>query len=265
MQTYHWPTESPQAVIALVHGFGEHAGRYQHVAEFFNANGYAVTACDLPGHGRSPGKRGHVAGYGELLDTVDQLLAYTQSLYPPQPVVLFGHSMGGNIVANYLIRRQPALAAAVIQAPWLRMPTDPPKLEVFVGKLTRGVLPSVQLPTKLDPATVSSDPAVVEAYRNDPLVHDKITPGWYFGALEAQTYAIENAAEINLPTLLMHGTADRLAAFSGAEDLARNAGPNLTLKAWEGFYHELHNEPRKVEVLAYVRTWLQEKLVKSVA
>ncbi|WP_407704837.1 alpha/beta fold hydrolase [Tellurirhabdus rosea] len=104
------------------------------MAQAFNERGYAVTACDLPGHGHSPGKRGHVDGYEVLLDSVQALLDFTQSLYPGKPVVLLGHSMGGNIAANFLIRRQPDVRAAVIQAAWLRMPYDPPKLEIWLAR-----------------------------------------------------------------------------------------------------------------------------------
>nr|WP_266366073.1 alpha/beta hydrolase [Tellurirhabdus rosea] len=124
----------------------------------------------------------------------------------------------------------------------------------------RGIYPSLQVSSRLDASAISSDPAVVEAYRKDPLVHGKITPGWFFGAFEAQQFAIDHVARIGVPTLVMHGTGDRIAAPSGSADLARNGGPNLTYRAWEGLFHELHNEPQRAEVLQFMVNWVDSKL-----
>lgn len=250
----------PQAVMGIVHGFGEHSGRYRHVVEFFNQHDIACTTYDLPGHGRTPGKRGHVDNYEVLLDSVQAFLEFTQNEFPNLPVILFGHSMGGNILANFLIQRQPSIQAAVLQGSWLRVPYKLPAFEIWLAKTMRRIYPSLQVSSKLDTSAISVDPAVVEAYKNDSLNHGLITPGWFFGAYEAQQIAIINASQIGVPTLVMHGTADRLAAHSGSEDLVKHGGSNLTYRAWEGFYHELHNEPRQAEVLQYMLDWVEEQL-----
>lgn len=256
----HWPTDMPQAVVGIVHGFGEHSGRYEHVADFLNQHDYAVTTYDLPGHGRTPGKRGHVDRYDILLDSVQALLDFTKANYPTLPVFLFGHSMGGNILANFLIQRQPTIKAAILQASWLKIPYDPPKFEIWLAKTMRNIYPSLQVSSKLDATAISVDPKVVDVYKRDPLNHDKITPGWFFGAFEAQQFAIQNARKISVPTLVMHGTVDRLAGFSGSEDLVKNGSTNLTFRSWEGFYHELHNEPRQAEVFQFMLDWMDEQL-----
>jgi alpha-beta hydrolase superfamily lysophospholipase len=256
----HWPVSQAKAVVGIIHGFGEHSGRYTHVADFFTKNGFSVTTFDLPGHGKTTGKRGHVDNYDVLLDSVQTLLDFTRKQYPGLPVFLFGHSMGGNILANFLIRRQPAIQGAVLQASWLRVPYELPKLEIWLAKTMRTIYPSLQVSSKLDVNAVSHDPAVVAAYKADALNHDKITPGWFFGAYEAQQFAINHAADITVPTLVMHGTADKLAGFGGSEELANNGGPTLTFKPWAGLYHELHNEPEQNEVLQYTVDWFNTQL-----
>ena len=256
----NWPISKPKAVFATVHGFGEHSGRYEHVADFMNLNGFAVTAYDLPGHGQTTGKRGHTDSYETLLDSVQALLDFTKNAYPNLPIVLFGHSMGGNILVNFLIRRQPALQAAVVQAPWLRLPQPPPAFELLMAKMMRNIYPSLSIDSKLNPNFVSSDPNVVADYIKDPLNHGKITPAWFFGAFEAQQAAIENAHKITIPTLVMHGKADQLAAISGTEDFVKNGKKNLTYKDWEGLAHELHNEPQKQAVLHFMLDWVNERL-----
>jgi acylglycerol lipase len=256
-----WPVANPKAVFAIVHGFGEHSGRYEHVAKFMNQRGFAVTAYDLPGHGQTPGKRGHVDRYETLLDSVQHLLNYSKQHYPNLPIVLFGHSMGGNILANFLIRRQPNVAAAVVQGAWLRLPKPPPAFELWVAKVMRNIYPSLQISSKLDAKDVSRDAQVVKNYVDDPLNHDLITPGWFFGAFEAQQFAIENSAEISIPTLVMHGTADQLAAFSGSEEFVKNGGATLAFKKWEGLFHELHNEPEQTGVMQFMADWIEKQLV----
>lgn len=258
----HWPIEQPKAVVGLIHGFTEHTGRYIHVAEFLNENGFAVAAYDLPGHGNTPGKRGHVDTYDALLDSVQTLLDFIRAQYPDAPVFLFGHSIGGNILANFLIRRKPDIQGAVLQGSWLRMPREPSKVKVGLARLMRNIYPAMQISAKEDmiPETMSRDPAVVAAYRTDPLNHGKITPTWFFSTLEAQSYALTHAAEISVPTLVMHGTDDQAAPSSGSEDLVRNGGKNLTLKLWPGLYHGLHDEPEKHEVMQYMVDWMTGQL-----
>ncbi len=260
----HWPVvDRPKAAVGIVHGFGEHAGRYAHVAAFLNQHGYAVTAYDLPGHGQTQGKRGHVDRYDTLLDSVQTLLNFTRTEYPDLPVFLFGHSMGGNILANFLIRRQPPIKGVVVQGAWLKVPYALPKLEIWLAKTMRNILPSIQVSSKLDVTAVSRDPAVVAAYKADTLNHGVITPGWFFGAYEAQRYAIDHAADIRVPTLIMHGAADKIAGLDGSRALYENGNKALlTFKAWDGLYHELHNEPEQQTVLAYMTSWLDSQLAR---
>lgn len=259
LQGYHNnTTATPNAVITLIHGMGEHAMRYEHVANFFNQHNIAFVSMDHRGHGRSSGKRGHAPNYEALMHDVEMLLQKTYELHPGVPVILYGHSMGGNLVLNYLIRKKPAVKGAIVTAPYLRLAFEPPAWKVKLGKLSAGILPSLSQPTGLDTKAISRDPEVVSRYEKDPLVHDKITSAFFVNVHFAGPYAIEHAQEIEVPILLMHGTADRLTSVDGSKEFAARAGKNVELKIWEGFYHELHNEPEKTEVLEYEVHWLKK-------
>ncbi|MCX7744735.1 MAG: lysophospholipase [Flavobacteriales bacterium] len=259
LQGYTSNTASnPNAVITLIHGMGEHALRYEHVANFFNQHNIALVSMDHRGHGRSTGKRGHTPNYDALMHDVEMLLQKTNEMYANIPIILYGHSMGGNLVLNFLIRKKPAVKGAIVTAPYLRLAFEPPAWKVKLGKLSAGIIPSLSQPTGLDTKAISRDPEVVSKYEKDPLVHDKITSAFFVNVHFAGPYAIEHAKEIEIPLLLMHGTADRLTSVEGTKEFAAHAGKNVELKIWEGFYHELHNEPEKIEVLEYEINWLKK-------
>jgi alpha-beta hydrolase superfamily lysophospholipase len=257
---FHFPVAEPKAVIALIHGMGEHAMRYEHVAHFMNKENIAVMTLDLRGHGTSAGKKGHTPNYEMLMSDLDLFIEKAKEYYPSKPLILYGHSMGGNLVLNYLIRRQPALHGAIVTAPYLKLAFEPPSWKVSLGKLTAGIFPTLTQPTGLETAAISKDPEEVRKYEADPLVHDKITSSFFVNVHFAGPYAIENAAKIKIPLLLMHGLSDRLTSPKGTEEFAKNASSNTTVKFWPGLYHELHNEPERNEVLEFEMAWLKEIL-----
>lgn len=252
------PEGEVKGVVCLVHGLGEHSGRYGHVAAVLTGAGYALLAIDLPGHGKTEGKRGHATSYDALLDIVGLLLEKGGELYPGLPRFLYGHSMGGNLVINYALRRRPALAGVVATSPWLGLANEPPAvLAGLVGLLSR-VGPAMTIPNGLKVADLSRDLAVVKAYQDDPLVHDRISLSLLKSMIESGKWAQERAADFPLPLLLMHGTADRITSAEMSGRFGR-AAANTTLKLWEGFYHETHNEPEQGEVLAMMVWWLEGK------
>ncbi len=261
---YIWPVKHPRLVILLIHGLGEHAGRYAHVARFFNEHGIAVLAADLPGHGRAAGPRGHARGLKHLFQTVDQLMEEAARHYSGVPVVLYGHSMGGNVVLNYLLRRRPDVAGVIATSAWIRLPEPPPAVKVAAGRIMRYVWPSLALPNGLDPEAISRDPEVVRAYREDPLVHDKISAALGAGMLDAARYLDTWQGELAVPVLLMHGSADRLTAWQGSSEFAERANGPVTFQLWEGGYHELHNDPQKEQVLTAMIEWLEQKVLPSI-
>ncbi|HRI56124.1 MAG TPA: lysophospholipase, partial [Anaerolineae bacterium] len=184
------------------------------------------------------------------------VLAQAEQRFPGKPRFLYGHSLGGNEVLNYALRRRPDLAGVVSTSPGLRTAFQPPALQLAAGRLMNRIWPAFTMPNGLELAAISRDPAVVAAYQADPLVHDRLSARLGMSLLESGEWAIAHAAEFPLPLLLMHGTADRLTSAPASQQFAAQA-PNCTLKLWEGLYHETHNEPEKEEVIGFVVDWLQ--------
>lgn len=253
------PDGEPKAVVCLVHGLGEHCGRYAHVAAALNDAGYAVLASDKRGHGRSEGKRGHVPSYDALMDDIGLLLAQAAERYPGKPRFLYGHSLGGNEVLNYALRRRPDVAGVVSTSPGLRPGFKPPALQLAAGRLMNRLWPAFTMPNSLEMDALCRDPAVIAAYQADPLNHDRLSARLGIGLLEAGEWALAHAAEFPVPLLLMHGTADRLTSPAASVEFAGRAA-NCTLQLWEGFYHETHNDPEKDRVIAFMVRWLDEHM-----
>ncbi len=254
------PEGEVKGAIALVHGLGEHSGRYRHWVEKLCEAGYAVVSFDLRGHGRSEGQRGHTPSFDHYADDIEILLDHTRNRFSDKPLFIYGHSLGGLIVLFFLIQRQPDLSGAVITNPGLRTALGEQKVKVMLARLLGSLMPAGSMASGLEQEALARDQAVIEAYRNDPLVHDKVSFGFGKQSLLAIDYIFSNAERINLPLLLMHGTADRIAYVSGPEELASRAPDSCNLKIWEGFYHELHNEPEKDAVFAFLKEWLDGKV-----
>ena len=258
LYTQCWqPEAAPAAVVCLVHGLGEHGGRYVHMADFLTRHGYTVFALDLRGHGKSDGKRGHAPAYETLLDDIAVFLQQASKQFAGVPLVLYGHSLGGGLVLNYGLRRKPALAGVVATGPALRLSFAPSPVTVALGKVLYKVAPSMLIANGLDLKGLSHDPAVAAAYRADPLVHDRISARLGMDFIDAGAWALAHAGEWTLPLLLMHGGDDPLCSADGSREFAAKAGDHCTLRVWDGLYHEIHNEPEQQQVFAVVLQWLQ--------
>jgi alpha-beta hydrolase superfamily lysophospholipase len=254
-----WSVEQPRAVIALVHGLGEHSRRYDHVAAFFNERQYAMVGYDRQGFGRSEGRKGYAKSYGKYLDGIAQLLVHCERRYPDVPVVLYGQSMGGQLVLHYLIRRKPSVAAAVVTSPHIAEAFRPNPVVVAVGKLMRRLRPTFTLDNQLDADHLSRDPRVVEDYRNDPLNHSKLSSQTGIDMLEAAAFLQQYGGGFAVPVLLLHGTADRITSHEASLAFAeRNKG--VEFWSYAGHYHELQNEPDGEETLGDIAGWLSERL-----
>ncbi len=256
-----WSPANTKAVVCLVHGFAEFSDRYEHVAKFLGEHGFATLTFDQLGHGKTEGKRGH-ADYEDMLDNVKILLQESDTRFPGIPNFLYGHSMGGNIVANYLLRRQPKeVKAAVITGPLFKLGFEPPAIKVLLAKMMVNIYPKFTEKSELDADAISRDKDEVRKYKNHPMTLNVITAGMFLGFFNAAKYALEHANDLNTPLLIMHGTADRLTSHKGSEEFTRNNTNGLvTLKLWEGFYHELHNEPaeERAQVLNYIASYLNQ-------
>jgi alpha-beta hydrolase superfamily lysophospholipase len=257
------PDKRLKAVVVLVHGLGEHTGRYAHVGRAFAAAGYALTGFDLRGHGRSGGPRGHTPSYEKLLDDLQDFLTQMKVRYPKKPMFLYGHSMGGNLALNFVLRRKPKLQGVIVTSPWLETTVPQPAARIAVARAMSRILPGFTQAAGLDATALSHDARVVDAYVHDPLVHDRISVRLFIGMHDAGLWAAEHAAGFALPLLLMAGTADRIVSPRAARTFAEQAGKRVTWRAWEGWYHEIHNEPQGTRVLKAMIAWVDRRLRKN--
>ncbi len=256
----HWKLNQPKAVICLVHGLGEHAARYEHFAQWFAQKNYATIAYDRRGHGRSEGQKGHTPSYEAYLDEIDLLLNEAENQYPNIPKIIYGHSQGGNLVLNYSLSRKPQAKAIVATGPWIRLAFEPPKFLVMLGKFMKNVYPKFDNKNQLNTNHISRDKNVVKKYEDDPLVHDHISASTGIEMMKGAEKLDAFSGELPYPTLLMHGSEDQLTSPIATQEFAnRISGDNL-LKIWEGFYHEIHNEPEQNEVFEFTYNWLESKL-----
>jgi len=261
MQAREWvPDGTPRGLVVLVHGFDDHGGRYTHVGKALSEAGFVLCSYDARGHGRSGGRRAFVDRYEQLLDDVGAFLELVTFRHQGLPRFLYGHSMGGNQVLNFLLRRQPRLAGAIATSPWLELAVTPPGWQVAAARVAAKLIGGVALPTGMDAEGISHDPEVVKAYKADPYVGGKITPKLLVHVLDAGQWALEHAGELSVPLLLMHGDSDQITSVGASQRFARTAGKLVTYRCWPGGFHELHNEPEKAEVLKVITDWLAARV-----
>lgn len=253
----HWlPAGLPKAVILLAHGYAEHAGRYTHVAKRLTDAGYAVYAIDHWGHGRSDGTPGFVPRFSAFTDGLAELLTLVEVNHGETPRLLLGHSMGGLISTLFLIERQSAFVAAALSGPAIVPGAPPSRFTIWISRFLSRFFPRLGV-LALDANGVSRDPAVVAAYRADPLVYTgKIGARLGKEFMDAMAAAQAGAPKITLPILFQHGEKDSLAAIAGSQYLFDHVGSaDKTLKIYPGLFHEIYNEPEQEAVLDDLVNW----------
>lgn len=255
-----WLPESPKALVLLVHGVSEHTGRYPHVATRLVAHGYAVYGIDHHGHGRSDGTKGNIGRMHALVDDLHTLRGIAERAHPGRRVFIVAHSLGGLISLDYLVTRGQAGIAGIVLSGAAVDPAVGTRLERAIAPIVSRVLPNLQI-LDLGIDNISRDPAVVQAYREDPLV--------YTGKVRARTGAESLAAiarvaaglpPLTLPVLVLHGSEDKLAAPSGGQLVFDTIGSeDKAHKVYDGLFHEIFNEPEQDVVLDDVLTWLDSR------
>jgi alpha-beta hydrolase superfamily lysophospholipase len=257
------PENKPKAVVALIHGHGEHVGRYEHVAKAMTDAGYVFAGFDLRGHGKSSGIRGHFPSWEAVMQDIRDFFVFLTQRYPDLPQFLYGHSLGGLIVLTYALKNKTGLKGVIATGAGLRSQVHDQKLKVTIAKALGSIAPTALIPSGLDISILSRDPEVIKAYNSDPLTHDRMSLGFGKAGLNATDYAWEHAEEFSLPLLIMHGVADRNTYPHGSADFSKLASKNnkdITLKLWDGMYHEVHNEPEKEQVIQFMIDWLDRHL-----
>ena len=250
------PEGDPTGVLLVCHGLGEHSGRYGSIEDALVPDGWAVYGLDHRGHGRSTGRRAHLDRYSDWLTDFDAFRVLVAARHPGLPLFLLGHSMGGQIALAYALDHGAGLAGLVLSAPALASNAIP-KAAVPVLRLLARVAPTVR-PAGIDPTKVSKDPAVVADYLADPLVHHGNPTLGLSSALFAQFDVLpQRSRELRLPVLLQHGSLDELTDPAGTRALEAAIGTtDLTVRWYEGLWHEIYHEPEREQPLTDLREWL---------
>ena len=255
------PDVTPRAVVVLSHGLGEHARRYDHVAERFGQDGLVTYALDHRGHGRSAGKRVLVKNISEYTGDFDTLVGIATKEHPECKRIVLGHSMGGGIVFAYGVEHPDDYDLMVLSGPAVAAQSAVSPLLVLVAKTLGAIVPGLPL-EELDASAVSRDPAVVNAYNTDPLVHHgKVPAGIARALLTVGETMPQRAAALTAPLLVVHGSDDRLIPVDGSRQLVEAVGSSdVELKVYSGLYHEVFNEPERYQVLDDVVSWINARL-----
>jgi acylglycerol lipase len=256
-----WPADAAprQWTFVIVHGLGEHGGRYQHLAEWFSPLGATVYAMDLRGHGRSGGQRGHAASLSVILDDIEAIIQRAGE-ESGGPLVLIGHSFGGLLAIAYALDRPERLDKAVFSAPALISKVKvPPWKQALAGVLPK-IAPRSSFANEIDPNVLSHDPAIAAAYVNDPLVHKRITAGLYASTIARGEAFIARAHELQVPFLLLHGRDDQIVDPIGSQRFfAAATVPGRAFCLYPGLYHEIFNELEHEKVFQDIESWLTQR------
>jgi alpha-beta hydrolase superfamily lysophospholipase len=255
------PENAPRANLVIVHGVGEHSGRYDNLVNYLVPRGIAVWGFDLRGHGRTDGQRGHINSWEEYRQDVRCALDWVTAQGGSAPRFLLGHSMGALIVLDYIARDAGNLSGAIISgAPIEPIGVGSPAL-IAAARVMSRLWPTFSLNLGLDQSALSRDQQVVEAYMRDPLVHPKTTARWGTEALDTVAWVKARPAHIKLPLLMLHGEADRINSAEGARAFcARIASTDKVFKVYPGGYHEPHNDLDHAQVAADMEQWITQRL-----
>jgi len=255
------PSSSPLAVIGFVHGLGEHSGRYREVAAFFAEQQIASVALDQLGHGKSTGARGCIESYDSMLDEVQRTLSLAQETWPSLPVVLYGHSMGGNLVANYSLRRtMPLPVANIISAPMFRASRPPSKAFIRFARTLAKFFPHLVIKAPVEAKLLTRDPLEQQRFLADPLLYQRLSLRLGAALLDSGQWAIDHAHKLKIPTKLIHGTYDEITSADASREFQKNSN-RTELQLWPDMRHELHFDIGREKVLQNIYEWLAGQIL----
>ena len=253
-----------KGIVLVVHGSGEHIGRYQHVAKWFNQQRLIMLGGDLPGLGRSKEKRGHIKHFDDYLHKVDEWLEYTKERWSDLPVFIYGHSMGGLIVLRYIqeLQNKERINGVILTSPALSIKVEVPRWQIKVAQFLHSFWPSFTMKSNIQPYHVSRDPEVIEQYGKDPLVYNKVSIRWFFQFQEEIQQVWNKREKINesqIPLLLLQAGDDMLVIPEKATEYASKIDPRIIeYHLIPGLYHEILNEPEKEIYLELITNWINK-------
>jgi len=254
-----WPIAGGPIALAAIHGLGEHAGRYERFAKGMAQHGMGTYALDLRGHGNSPGPRGHIDSWSQWTDDVAAFVKHIESIEKATEVVPVGHSFGGvALLSTVLAGKLPNTKRFVVSSPALKLKVKVAGWKLTFGPIAAKIVPRLALANEVDAKTVSRIPEVVDAYRNDPLVHNKISTRLGAEWQNATSDIVTRAGQIKIPFLILAGTADALIDPAGSEQLHDQTKSTSELRMLEGRFHEPFNDLGSDEVFQLIADWLKK-------
>ncbi len=257
-----WRAANTRSVVVISHGLGEHSDRYQNIMSALGGAGVSFYALDHRGHGKSGGKRGHVERFMKYVDDLKMLInTVVKKENKGVPIILLGHSMGGLIAMRYALEYPRDLHGLILSAPALVPAVAVPKWKKFLGRIFSVLMPALTMNNELDPSDISNDPDVVQAYREDPLVHDMVSARWYTEYIDTAEYCLSRPADLEMPLLVIHGMADRMVSPESSRIVYENASsPDRQIFTFEGLFHETMNEriEDRKKVLKTISSWILE-------
>ena len=261
---YNFNEESTKGIVILSHGFGEHSGSYKELVEYLEQAGYACVVFDQRGHGSFSGKSqeerkkliGVISNYQDFLDDINIIVDEIKQKMPDKPVILYGHSMGGNIVANYLLTyNQNDISCAILESPWFGLYKEINPIVTFMAKIFGGISPNIAIINKLTFSDITGDELKAKEFENDPLYHNRISLRMFYGIKKACTYAVGNASKITIPTYLAYAKNERIVSNQAIQKFIDTCGRNVKIKEYESC-HAIHNDIVRKEyyqdVIAYL-------------
>jgi len=242
--------------MVLIHGLGEHSQRYDgNFSNFWIDKGFVISTFDIPGFGKSSGIRGHIHSPDEVLTIVDDLVDSFKKVYPGKPIFIYGHSMGGEIALWHSLLNKPDVSCIVSSSPSIGTKDTVSPLKLFLAKFMDKVLPSFTMDNGINSGLLSKDTEIIRKYKEDPLVHRKVSARTGMMILEKGQWILENAKNNSIRTLVLLASEEGLVNPDAIRTFCKKA-PDAELKFWPGLFHELHNEPEYMDVLNFIRGWV---------
>ena len=253
------PTRA-KGILIILHGLGEHSGRYQDFAEFLAEAGWKTYLYDQRGHGKTPGIRSFVETFDILVEDLHQFVTFVTAQEGRRKPFLLGHSFGGQVVINYLTKYPSEVRGVILSSPNIRLAMTVPWIKKFLGKWVACILPGLSIPNDINPRWISHDKKIVQAYQEDPLVQNRITLRLGSELLENLEKVPPMASKIKTPILLFQGSADKVTCPDGTKEFYQKIpGKDKELKIYPGFFHETLNEQGKKQVYHDVAKWLEKR------
>ncbi len=254
------PDDTPQAIILIVHGLGDHSGRYGHYVDYFVPRCYALYSFDTRGHGRSSGVRGHVDRFDRYVEDIDQRIAEARSDWPGTPLFVLAHSLGSLMGLSYARQHPDKLTGLIVTGTALKDALQVPAWQRRLATVLSRVTPSLKMNNGIALSGLSHDPAVMTVYQADPLTHTWGTPRLATEAEAVRAQIRQSASSWHVPTLMLHGSADPICLAEGARQFAAQAPAGMAeYHEYAELYHEIHNEPEREQVFRDIEAWLHAR------